>query len=70
MNNSVPLPKTGIKRYRVIIIIINRMEDIKIKCSKCQTEKSVGEMKKDSHYKNGVKKICKNCENERKKKIP
>ena len=44
------------------------MEEIKIKCNKCQIEKGVGEMKKDPRYKFGVKKICIICENERHKK--
>jgi len=43
------------------------MEEIKIVCRKCNAEKAVSEMKKDPRGKYGVQKVCKDCENLRKK---
>jgi hypothetical protein len=43
------------------------MEEIKIVCRKCKSEKAVSEMKKDPRCKNGVQKVCHECENIRKK---
>ena len=49
------------------IIIISKMEEIKIVCRVCKVEKAVSEMKKDPRGKYGVQKVCKDCENLRKK---
>ena len=38
------------------------MKEIKIVCKKCKAEKGVNEMKKDPRCKNGVEKICRDCE--------
>jgi len=39
------------------------MEEIKIVCRKCKAEKGVSEMKKDPRCKNGVQRVCHDCEN-------
>jgi len=43
------------------------MEEIRIVCKKCKVEKNVSEMKKDPRCKNGVQKVCRECENIKKK---
>ena len=43
------------------------MEEIKVVCKKCNLEKAVSEMKKDSRGKYGVQKVCRDCEKLRKK---
>jgi len=44
------------------------MENVMVVCRNCKVEKGVSEMKKDPRCKNGVQKICRDCENNRKKK--
>jgi len=39
------------------------MEEIKIVCRECKAEKGVNDMKKDPRCKNGVEKVCHDCEN-------
>jgi len=49
------------------IIIISKMEEIKIVCRVCKVEKAVSEMKKDPRGIYGIQKVCHDCENIKKK---